>query len=264
MTSDTSTAQFSAIDIVGPDANKLLQGQLTIDIENLAADSLRHGAWLSPKGRVLTTLDAVRIDQGVRLFVPTELRSSLVKKLTMYRLRAKCDITATGASLIVTTSQPAHGPARRLAADGPWESVTDKPAMPDPTHLADRLAFGFSDLTQETSELFTAHQLNLDLLDAISFTKGCYTGQEIVARTEHLGRVKRRALRYRGSGALTAVKRSLTDLEGEPVKQVCLASTPSQRVEIVVLGRWPDAIDELRDADNTRYKLTPFTGYALP
>jgi folate-binding protein YgfZ len=59
------------------------------------------------------------------------------------------------------------------------------------------IAAGLPQVFPATSGAFVPQMLNLDLLDAISFTKGCYTGQEIVARTQHLGRIKRRLCRYR-------------------------------------------------------------------
>lgn len=61
---------------------------------------------------------------------------------------------------------------------------------------AARIAAGIADVDSDTSGKFTPHMLNLDRLGAVSFDKGCYTGQEVIARTEHLGNAKRRLLNY--------------------------------------------------------------------
>ena len=75
---------------------------------------------------------------------------------------------------------------------------------------AAKIRAGIPEITEHYSEKFTPHMLNLDLLGAISFEKGCYTGQEVVARTQNLGRSKRRLMRYRTDAAL-AIGDSLSD-----------------------------------------------------
>ena len=90
-------------------------------------------------------------------------------------------------------------------------SVNDYPHnCPMMRHGARRVAAGEPQVYSETSELFVAQMLNLDLIDALSFSKGCYTGQEIITRTQHLGRIKRRMLAFRFPPGIDARR-------GEPV-----------------------------------------------
>ena len=83
----------------------------------------------------------------------------------------------------------------------PRESLHPTPALPRQRALRNTngglgdIRAGLPQIYAETRETFVAQMLNLDLLDGISFTKGCYTGQEIIARTQHLGRIKRRLFR---------------------------------------------------------------------
>ncbi len=81
--------------------------------------------------------------------------------------------------------------------------------------LADIRA-GLAQVYAATSELFVPQMLNLDLIDGISFTKGCFTGQEIVARTQHLGRIKRRMFRLRLPQGSWTVGQALSSPTGAP------------------------------------------------
>ena len=76
-----------------------------------------------------------------------------------------------------------------------------------------KIRAGIAEITPENSEKYTPHMLNLDRLGAISFEKGCYTGQEVVARTENLGQSKRRLMRYRSDAPDVAIGDKLSDGE---------------------------------------------------
>jgi tRNA-modifying protein YgfZ len=82
---------------------------------------------------------------------------------------------------------------------------------------------GIPEVYPQTSGQFVAQMLNLDKIGAVSFTKGCYPGQEIVARTHHLGRVKRRARLFRAAGAPPVPGESLADTAGTVVRAAAAA-----------------------------------------
>ncbi len=154
----------SSITITGADALEFLQGQLSNDLKRLESDREILAAWCSPKGRVIW-FGAVRtIDEGFALSAPADMADTIVKRMSMFRFRSKVEF-----------------------------DVQDTGETPDPAELVEQ---GIPYIGLEQSEQFTPHMLNLDLLDALSFDKGCYTGQEIVARTHYKGATKRRTIRF--------------------------------------------------------------------
>jgi folate-binding protein YgfZ len=156
--------EISLIRITGPDASTFLQGQLTNDVARLETEEEILAAWCNPKGRVICVGPLRRIEDGYEFRVAAELAEDVVRRLTMFRFRSKVG----------------------------FEVVADAETS-DPGLL---VASGLPFIGRPQSEQFTPHMLNLDLLDAISFDKGCYTGQEVVARTHYKGATKRRALRF--------------------------------------------------------------------
>lgn len=164
---------YSSLSVRGDDALTFLQGQLTNDLAPLGIGDNILAAWCNPKGRAICLFRVTRDDTGYVLALPGELAESVQQRLTMYRFRAKVEFALDDAS-------PAD-----LGATGPigdWR--------------LDNLRAGIPDIRAAQSEAYTPHMLNLDLLDAINFDKGCYTGQEIVARTHHRGATKRRMFRF--------------------------------------------------------------------
>ncbi len=152
------------IKVSGDDALDFLQGQLTNDLRKLNRGASMRCAWCNPKGRVICLFLVSMDDDGYSLLLPTELAEDVLKRLTIFRFRAKVGFET--------------------------EAAADCPA---PLGL---IREGIPHIGSDQSEKFTAHMLNLDLLGAIDFEKGCYTGQEIIARTHYKGATKRRALRF--------------------------------------------------------------------
>jgi len=197
------------LSVTGRDAFTFLQGQLTNDLRRLDAEPRIRAAWCNPKGRVIWFGDVRRVESGYVLTVPCALAEELARRLAMFRFRAKVDITAG------TEAVPVDIDAT-IAAGLPWIGKTQ-------------------------SEAFTPHMLNLDLLDAISLTKGCYTGQEVVARTHYKGATKRRTLRFASSDPL-AVGDKVSDGErdvGEVLNvadNALLAVVPVDRADAALVA----------------------------
>ena len=148
-----------------------------------------------------------------------------------------------------------RGGDRNCASSGPtryWVvgSIGDVAALAPPTdagHGSDpkhverdwRLADIRSGLPQvyaATSELFVAQMLNLDLIDGISFTKGCFTGQEIVARTQHLGRIKRRMYRLRLPAGTWSIGQAFRLTDGRGGRLIELAESGTRFEALAVLN----------------------------
>ena len=153
------------INVTGDDSLDFLQGQLTNDLALLGSENEILSAWCSPKGRVLWFGTVKKIDNGYALTTPADTADDIVQKLAIYRFRAKVEF--------------------------------DVSELTDEQDAAERIGKGLPWIGKAQMEQFTPHMLNLDLLDAISLDKGCYTGQEIVARTHYKGATKRRTLRFR-------------------------------------------------------------------
>ncbi len=161
---------LSTIKVTGPDAFEFLQGQLSNDLGRLDAEAEILAAWCNPKGRVIWFGTVRRIDSGYGLSAPAETANEITRRLAVYRFRSRVDIV-----------------------------VVDEGTSVDPDFLVQN---GYPFIGAAQAEKFTAHMLNLDLLDAVSFDKGCYTGQEIIARTHYKGATKRRTMRFEADAAV--------------------------------------------------------------
>ena len=221
-------APLSALAVEGPDAAAFLQGQFTSDVDSLAVGASQFSAWCSPKGRVLANFLLRRLPgDAFEMLLPGGLLESVRKRLGMFVLRSKVTLTdASQAAVRIGVGGPAAGarvasafgsaPAlhHSLAVDGGalialpggrfvalvgperaeavWSrlSATRPAGFPCWQWLTVRA--GVPVITPPTQDQFIPQMLNLDALDGVSFRKGCYTGQEVVARTQYLGRLKER------------------------------------------------------------------------
>jgi len=234
-TATVVTALFShgLIMASGEDAQAFLQGQLSNDITRVSRSRAQLAAYCTPKGRVLATLLLWNTEEGYALELPCELCDPIRKRLQMYVLRSRVQLTdASERSAVIGVIGPDAALAVRselgfaLSSDydvarsdgvtaialpgGRVEVIADVVrgaetwdrlarrcvALGEEVWDAHAIASGIPAITAATQDQFTPHMLNLDLVGGISFDKGCYTGQEIVARTQYLGQVKRRLARF--------------------------------------------------------------------
>ena len=158
--------------IDGTDAAGFLHGQFTTDVTGLASGHSCLSAWCDPKGRVIATFFLTREDEIFNVLLPGDMKEVFVKRLKMFVLRADVVITDAGPQDV---PQWPHLPG----TDGDLSEMT-------------YIRQGIPLLHPETSGRFLPQELNLGNLDALSYTKGCYPGQEIIARLRYRGQVKRR------------------------------------------------------------------------
>ena len=172
---------YSKILASGSDAFEFLQAQLSNDLRLLEERAELLSAWCNPKGRVICILRLRRRDEGYEMLLPAELADSVLKRLTMFRFRSKVELEPAAAS-------------------------PEDLRIPGSTHdwQLENLRAGLAEIWQAQSEQFTPHMLNLDLIGAVSFDKGCYPGQEIVARTHYRGSSKRRTHRFESAEPVSA------------------------------------------------------------
>lgn len=209
---------LGAIRLEGPDALNFLQGQVTADLLHLEPRLSARAAWCSPQGRVIALLHVTQTPTGLIAVLPRDLCAAVVERLRRFVMRSRVTVTAlsaeTGIAGVrggeygsfesdsgVTTLRLSTG---RDLLVGPADLLETALAGIEPAPVSDweldRIRLGEPEVYAATSETWIPQMLNLDLLGAVSFRKGCYPGQEIVARTQNLGRIKRRLFRYGVSG----------------------------------------------------------------
>lgn len=224
-------SHLGLLQIEGVDALTFLQGQVTNDVKQLNGRNAHYSGYCSPKGRLLALFLAFAHHDHVHLQLPKELVEPISKRLKMFVMRSKVEIkdmsdqlikiglngpkaSALLSSIFPQTPQtdyklvslenaavlklPGTQPRYEIFTDignvtEIWNALLQE-AKPVGAACWEWLEIqaGIPDVTLKTQEAFVPQMLNLDLLGGINFKKGCYTGQEIVARTHYLGTVKRR------------------------------------------------------------------------
>ncbi len=212
-------AYLGVLTVAGSDAAKFLQGQITCNINDITDSKSCLGAMCNPKGRAITTFLLVKNADVFLMVLPQELLASVKKRLQMYVLRSDVILTDSSDQLCLiglSDGEAKPGEALDFATSRQENIVVNLQnrrliiAAPDNAKRfwAEQVKLGFQPedsaqwryldivsgipwLTATTSEEFIPQMLNLDKLGGISFNKGCYTGQEIVARTHYLGKAKR-------------------------------------------------------------------------
>jgi folate-binding protein YgfZ len=198
----------------GADARSFLQGQLSNDIEKLSPDTLLRASVNTPQGRTLALLALIASDGDVLALMPRDLIGTISTLLKRYVLRSKVSLADDSAAFRIVGLQ---ADAAATAVGLPQVQLCRYGLQADQRVLllqsansADDVTFdmsreswraldieaGLPYLSSTLSGEFVAQMLNLDCIDAISFNKGCYTGQEVIARAHFRGRVKRRMQRF--------------------------------------------------------------------
>lgn len=224
--------------IQGPDAAKFLQGQVTCDVKELSAPVSRIGAQCNAKGRILLSFRALQMNSDtIALRLPASMMESAQTTLGKYIVfsKAKLHSGSNSYALFGLFGEQAAAAARRFfdtlpGADDSWveqsgcfliQLASDRfecwinadataqflAALSPRTQTADTeqwllldIAAGIADVVPATIELFTPQELNYQLINGINFRKGCYTGQEIVARLHYRGKLKRHMYRFEYPG----------------------------------------------------------------
>jgi folate-binding protein YgfZ len=185
----------------GPEARPFLQGLITNDIEKLGPGRALYTALLTPQGKILFDFLIAEGDGALMLDCHRDVRDALVKRLSMYRLRAKVEIEprdqlsvyagAVGERGMSFTDPrlPALG-ERTIGASAEMPSAVPGAAA----YLERRLEIGVPEASDFGSDKMFALDADLDELHAVDFEKGCYVGQELTARMKHRGTARKRLL----------------------------------------------------------------------
>jgi tRNA-modifying protein YgfZ len=226
-------SDWGVIRAQGADVASFLHGQLTQDIQQLDAGSARLAGYCTAKGRLLASLVVWRAGaEELQLACSADVLPATLKRLSMFVLRAKCKLSDASAALSLyglagaTAAQwlGAHTPAavwQRQDIDGAHVlrlpdaedqpryllvAPLDAPSPALPALSADAWAWlevtsGIARIVNATVERFVPQMVNFELVGGVNFQKGCYPGQEVVARSQYRGTVKRRAFVFEADAA---------------------------------------------------------------
>ena len=181
------------VSLEGETSLAFLQDLLTCDVDNLAQGQAAYGGLLSPQGKILYELFVVNLDGRIWLDCPLSQREGLMQKLKLYRLRAKI-IIAEHPDLDIAVGNKGWADPRHPGMG--FRQIVPKASLPETSdyHPA-RIALGLADGGQDLGEgKFFPHEANWDQFPGVSFTKGCYVGQEVVSRMQHRATARSRIL----------------------------------------------------------------------
>jgi folate-binding protein YgfZ len=292
--------ELGVVSISGTDAVAFLQSQVTNDVARLTPDQVQLSGYCTPKGRLLATFHQWRTEEAVFLRMPREVIASVVKRLSMFVLRAKARVSDVSDAW-TTYAVLGAGAARYLSdaglavSDSPWTSASTGPIrvgrmLPTPEGVTRFLLTLPSDaqlplprasqpyasnlwwlseidaavptVFAATQEKFVPQMINFEVLGGVDFKKGCYPGQEIVARSQYLGKLKRRMnVAHVGVDDVQAASDVFHSEGAQPVGTVVMAATvPDGGSEVLFeapIDRLESGSLHLRNADGPRLRVRP-------
>lgn len=240
-------SNLGIIEVSGEDAQTFLQGQFTNDVKQVSSEKSQFTAWCNAKGRVLATFRLWKKENTFYLILPQNNIAAVLRRLAMYVLRSKVklreitdEMHAIGLSgdigkklnfpeqknsviyqddmtiLCVSGNVPKWILISTTEKLQQFTQTLDKSIIPVGTLAWELLEIldGIPQITPSTADAFTPHMLNLQLIEGVSFKKGCYSGQEIISRTQYLGKVKRRIYLAKIASACPKIGEQLM-VEGE-------------------------------------------------
>ena len=199
----TNLTDYQLIHVAGDDAHSFLQGQLTCDVRQANEQQALLGAHCNTKGRMVSLFCLVKSDDGYRLCLPTEISNLALASLKKYAIFSKVDISLDNTQRLYLSDQTRQSAPNlqsiRLPGSNNYYLIMGhlshesnyNPSLIHQWHL-DNIRAGIPRLYANTSEQFLPHEINLPKLGGVSFSKGCYLGQEIIARMQHVAKLKKR------------------------------------------------------------------------
>jgi folate-binding protein YgfZ len=290
--------------VQGPDASKFLQGQVTCDIKELGEGVTRLGAQCNPKGRILLTFRALQMDnETIALRLPASMMESAQKTLGKYIVFSKAklhnannefaifglfgDSAAEAAKAFFTTSPAENDSWEQMDGSYLIQLAENRFECWIPAAAADRfltvlapqtqkanaeqwqlldIEAGIADIYPESYELFTPQELNYQLVNGINFRKGCYTGQEIVARLHYRGKLKRHMYRFEYTdNQIPLPGTSIVNSETGQHAGAVVIAVRNQQDKVELLASLLDEQLDRAQVDKAAEKLNPLNlPYAIP
>ena len=203
--------RYGLLSVSGDDAREFLHAQLTNDILSLTADRAALAGWCSAKGRLLATFLVIPAPQGFLLQLARDLAPAVAKRLSMFILRSKVKLADESEAWTQHGIWNADWSKPGVSWQGDVVTVRvgerrflqlgrelNEPATADEAGWTlQEIRAGHPLISSATQDQFVPQMVNLEKLGGIDFQKGCYPGQEIVARAQYRGQVKRRMVQLR-------------------------------------------------------------------
>jgi len=293
--------QDGVVRVSGGDARAFLHGQLTNDVEHLAPDQLRRAGWCTAKGRLLATMLVLRDDDGFLLLLPGDIVASVIKRLRMFVLRSKVTIDdesarwahygligrgadqVLAANAIAVPSEALHTVVRAedcwvmrleggrlrvlLESDSNASRLDRLPlARVDAARWTlEDIRAGVAQVVAATQDLFVPQMLNFEAIAGLDFKKGCYPGQEVVARAQYRGQIKRHLRRARIAGGAAPAAGQALSCDGQP-GEACgtvVSSAPTDGGS-ELLAVVPDAVRDAQTVVRASPDGAPLEWLSLP
>ena len=193
--------------ISGEDAGELLQGQMTQDVRKLEDEKIHITSFCNVQGRVIASAFIQERNDQYDLILSSEIIDDLENHLQRYILRSKVLIEQSDEKTFGAYKSDIHDDSKecRSLKNDPKRVLTLSSQVPESIDnfitseewIRCDIENSIAIINKESTEKFIPQMLNLDILDAVSFSKGCYTGQEVVARVQHRGKIKQRMFKFK-------------------------------------------------------------------
>ncbi len=256
----------AVFDISGDDAKGFLQGLVTSDVEQLANGDAAHAGLLTPQGKIMFDFFVIGQNNGYVIDCAVSQIDEIIKRLTFYKLRAKVEIAAkpdlavaavwdenVSTGLLQFDDPRLAGMGQRVIGD-PAALAALSNATPD-DYLAHRITLGIADTADIGSSQTFPHEANFDQLGGVSFSKGCYVGQEVVSRMQHRGTARSRIIPVSFEGEISEPNADIR-AGGKKIGQM-LSTVSGHGLALVRLDRAKSASEagDVIEADGTALML---------
>ena len=258
---------FTLLQVSGPEAAAFLQAQTMNDVLTLTTGQWQWNGWLNPKGRVIALFALLKAaDEQFLAILPDFPAAELLPRLQrfVFRARVQLQVVADLACAVDIGVEPRQeaGQVLDFSGDGGQRRLlllpVASPLLGDPDPETDArwygmdLAHGLPRLPESQREAWTPQMLSLERLSAFSLKKGCYPGQEIVARTHYLGQAKRQLVRL--AGTTLAAGSEILDDTGRPLGSLVCANAEGHE-GLAVMAAADSALRLTNGSLVTRLKL---------
>jgi hypothetical protein len=272
--------QFSALKISGPDAERFLQGQLTCNVSDITVDTAHYGACCTAKGRIVANFNISFDGINYWLVLPASSADILEKHLQKYKVFFKANIKNCQQSHLILgqwtnggIASHNHNVHRLVLSESRSLVIIEEDSSYlynlSPTRdwrLAD-IAAGLYYVEGSQVEQWIPQHINWHLIGGVSFSKGCYTGQEIVARLQYLGKTKKALYYYRFEGTKTLPvssellsAKNLFDLSHKPQGDILMLRSQSQEqqntLDLLVVSQGENPAEVLYLTESPDFPLT--------